>query len=249
MKILKLFFTILLTIFSIQSFSQKHPNNKSRIILSMGATELMGDLGGGKKDGKHFLGFQDINILSTRYAYRLGYEYKFISNLSVLSGFSFAKLMASDSLSKNIFRNNRNINIQTKVFEFSTQIRYYFVKEKHMPRYTHGNIGFYNRFSAYTFLGGGVIYFKPQAFDNGEWTNLRELNTEGLESTYKKYTFIVPLGLGCKFYLDREFAIGMELINNYTFTDYLDDVSLRGNTQFKDAYLYLMLNITYHFWK
>ena len=249
MKILKLFFTILVTIFSIQSFSQKHPNNKFRLIFSMGATELMGDIGGGKKEGKHFLGFQDINIKSTRYTYRLGFDYRFSKELSHMVGINYAKFLAADSLYINPYRNNRYLHFKTTIFEFSSQFRYYFIKEKPIPRYTHGNIGLYNRFSAYALLGGGIIFYKPQAKFNNEWTNLRELNPENQEAPYKKYTFIVPVGLGCKLYLDREFAIGVELINNYTFTDYLDDVSQRGNPAYNDAYLYLMLNITYHFWK
>ena len=228
MKNLKIIFLLTFLIFSLQTYSQRgKPHNKSRLIISIGGTELMGDLGGGADEAKHFLGFQDVNLKATRFTYRLGYEYRIIKELSIMADVGYAKLFATDSLSKNEFRNNRNLHSLTTIGYTTTQFRYYFIREKPMGR-NPKDIYLFQRFSAYVLFGGGITLYKPQARYENEWHSLRKLNTEGQglgeENSYKIFTFIVPIGFGFKFYLDHEFAIGLELINNYTFTDYLDDV-------------------------
>ena len=68
---------------------------------------------------------------------------------------------------------------------------------------------------------------------DGEWVDLQPLSTEGQESTeyndrrrYSLTQLAIPVGLGVKFKLNKNWNIGLEYATRITFTDYLDDVSL-----------------------
>ncbi len=97
-------------------------------------------------------------------------------------------------------------------------------------------------FSPYLFLGGGVTYFKvkgdlydengnpydysdPNVQPDGKYeTNLRDLKTE----RNKKYNNVTPyadLGIGVKFRLSKGVSLIVQTDINYSFSDYLDDVS------------------------
>jgi outer membrane protein OmpA-like peptidoglycan-associated protein len=54
-------------------------------------------------------------------------------------------------------------------------------------------------------------------------TNLTDLQTEG--KVYPTRVLQIPLGIGLKFRLSNRLNLNFEMLANYTFTDYLDDVS------------------------
>lgn len=65
-----------------------------------------------------------------------------------------------------------------------------------------------------------------------EWVDLQPLSTEGQESTeynerrrYPLTQLAIPLGLGVKIKLNKNWNLGLEYATRVTFTDYLDDVS------------------------
>lgn len=107
----------------------------------------------------------------------------------------------------------------------------------------------------YLFGGISIFRYNPQAqfqFDSlspiaelfgddymnlrdrdGEWVDLQPLSTEGQEITeynerqrYALTQVAIPMGLGVKFKLSHNWVIALEYGLRYTFTDYLDDVSL-----------------------
>ncbi len=47
------------------------------------------------------------------------------------------------------------------------------------------------------------------------------------EKFYSPFALVIPMGIGMKYNINRRMAIGLELSNRYTSTDYLDDVSDR----------------------
>ncbi len=83
-------------------------------------------------------------------------------------------------------------------------------------------------FNPYAFLGVGITTFKPTAELNGERFNLRKLQTEGVK--YGSIAFTIPVGLGARYKINDDWAVGLEGGYRLIFTDYLDDVS----TEYQD---------------
>lgn len=88
-------------------------------------------------------------------------------------------------------------------------------------------IRFYQRsaLNFHAFAGIGVLYFNPKAELDGKTYALQPLQTEGKK--YSRFQPVIPIGLGARIRLDPFFNILVEGGYRFTFTDYLDDVSIR----------------------
>ncbi len=75
----------------------------------------------------------------------------------------------------------------------------------------------------YIFAGIGLTTNTPRTQLNGEWYKLQDYATEG--STYKNTTLFIPAGIGVQARMSRTIDVGIELCYNYSFMDYMDDVS------------------------
>jgi hypothetical protein len=83
------------------------------------------------------------------------------------------------------------------------------------------------------FLGGiGWFSFNPQAKYNGQFVDLQPLNTAGQgfaefpeRKPYRLSEVCLPFGIGFKYELSHLFTARFEIVERYTFTDYLDDAS------------------------
>jgi hypothetical protein len=79
-------------------------------------------------------------------------------------------------------------------------------------------------------IGGlGVSYFNPKAKYNGRWVALDPLNTEGQglpggAREASPVTITLPMGVGVRFGVGRQWRFGLEATYVKTFTDYIDDV-------------------------
>ncbi len=88
-------------------------------------------------------------------------------------------------------------------------------------------VRFYQRsaFNFHAFAGIGVLYFNPKAEYKGKTYALQPLQTEGKK--YSRIQPVIPLGIGARIKLDPFFNILVEAGYRITFTDYLDDASIR----------------------
>jgi hypothetical protein len=86
---------------------------------------------------------------------------------------------------------------------------------------------FYQRsqLNLHAFLGLGLLYFNPKAYYQGKWHALQPLQTEGVK--YSRFQPVVPVGIGARIKIDPFFSVLVEAGYRITFTDYLDDVSVR----------------------
>ena len=86
---------------------------------------------------------------------------------------------------------------------------------------------FYNRtfFNFYALTGFGLLYMNPKTEYQGDKIALQPLQTEGIK--YSRFQFLVPYGFGVKFKSGPFYNISIEGGWRKTFTDYLDDVSIR----------------------
>jgi outer membrane protein OmpA-like peptidoglycan-associated protein len=148
----------------------------------------------------------------------------------------------------------RALNAQTQLQALNFQFTYYFDNGKWRsnrafisPYFTAG-IGLVD-FKVYADLqdaGGNRYHYwsdntiRNQAENNpagqiirqdGNFeTYLSDLQTEG--KAYSTRVLQIPLGIGLKFRLSNRLNLNLEMLANYTFTDYLEDVSGNYLTQF-----------------
>lgn len=204
--------------------------------ITVGASNMLGDLGGGPGVGSRFGDFQ---IGTTRYAFGGFYKYRFHNRFAVKSTLIYAQLYGDDKATENYDRKHRNLDAKTGLLEFSGQLEFYIIRERIGSRYKLKGVKGYgsSNFSLYLFAGIGAAYYNPKGTnENGEWVNLAPLNTEGqgLEGAPKDYsgfTVVFPTGVGIKYNISKMIGIQFEASTRFTTTDYLDDVS----TQYYDG--------------
>ena len=176
----KLLTLIVLFPFLVSSIqAQRWKQYRYDIFGGIGTANFMGDLGGGAKDAAHFLGIRDLDATATRPGFHVGMRYKLLSMIAVKAQFNWAFLNGNDARSGSLGRYYRNLAFRTPVYEFSSQLEYFFLPEKVSSRYQISS-GFRNLLSAYVFVGVGGFYFNPKAQGpDGKWYALQPLGTEG----------------------------------------------------------------------
>lgn len=198
--------------------------------LAIGASNFLGELGGANRIGSH--AYKDLEISQTRYAAALGFRYKISQTFALHTKITYGRVTGDDKLTTEFFRNYRNLNFRSNIWELSENLELNFLKEQVGHRYRlRGVRGIRNlEISAYGFIGVGVFYFNPKGQLGDKWYSLQPLGTEGQGSVpsrkkYKRIQMCIPLGLGIKYAIDRNWSVGLEFGLRYTFTDYIDDVS------------------------
>jgi len=230
------FLLILISIVFASQLQAQHSTRWKRyryeVVMGVGATNFLGELGGANKEGTNFL--KDFEFTMTRPALNLGLRYKILDKLSTKVGLTYGRLRGDDATTEEIHRQNRNLNFYADIYELSGQLEYSLIREKIGHRYNlrrvRGLKGL--KLNTYIFAGIGGFWFSPYGEDSqtGEWVALQPLGTEGqgMVDSREKYSRIqlaIPFGIGIKYGIDREWSIGLEFGARKTFTDYLDDVS------------------------
>lgn len=129
------------------------------------------------------------------------------------NAFNYAQVSGND---KNFaFNSARNLNFRSNIYEFASTFEFNYLK------YGVGVLD--NKLTSYVFLGVAVFGFEPQANLNGQWINLRPIQTEGHK--YQPYAFGIPFGIGMKWRINRNLNFECQFGFRKTYTDYLDDVS------------------------
>ncbi len=148
----------------------------------------------------------------------IGARYDLTEHIMARSYLSFTGLRGDDKKGSPEMR-QRNLNFQTKIFEWELTGQYSFfsLNEKW--------------WTPYVFAGIGLFHFKPFTKDeNGAKTELKPLSTEGQGfisgvKEYKLWQFNLPFGIGAEYSLNEDMRLGLELGYRKLFTDHLDDVS------------------------
>jgi hypothetical protein len=149
----------------------------------------------------------------------VGAEYFLTKRISARADATWFQLSGDDALaSKGSERKDRNLSFFSNNIEIdligSVQL---FPNQKK----------FYQRpgFNLYGFTGVGILYFNPKTRYNGEVVALQPLQTEGVK--YSRFQLVIPIGLGAKIKVNPWMNIAVEGAYRETFTDYLDDVSVK----------------------
>lgn len=128
-----------------------------------------------------------------------------------------------DEFSSNAFQQQRNLNFKSNVIEASLMAELNF--------FWFGTGETNHRFTPFIALGVGGFYYNPYTHLDGLRYNLKPLGTEGqnmpafADRKYSNYAWCFPVGAGIKYWLRPGTNFSVELVNRFTLTDYLDDVS------------------------
>ncbi len=204
---------------------------KYEVVMNIGGTNFLGDVGGSDQVGTHFL--KDFNYQVSRQVIGIGLRYKTNRYWAIKGDLYWGEVGGDDALSKEPFRQNRNINFKSIILEASVRFEGYFTKEQQGHLYRLKNVHGMKRrdIQAYFFAGVGAFYFNPKGkYIDGNYYALRPLHTEGEglpggPREYSPVAICIPLGLGAKIALDQKWSIGIEYGIRYTTTDYIDDTS------------------------
>jgi hypothetical protein len=206
-------------------------SNHNEFEFGMGPSQFLGDLGGSAGVGTHFLG--DFNFSAIRYSFQGGYSYHILPQLAARAMFTAGMLYGDDALSSEPYRHNRNLNFRSPILEIAAEAQYYFYRSSNSGHHYHIKHarGFSNfNVDAYIFLGIGGFYFNPQGkYKDGTWYDLRPLSTEGEglpggPPTYSQLGLCFPAGIGAKYHINPQWAVGVEISTRlWTSSDYIDD--------------------------
>lgn len=186
--------------------------------FSVGASNYLGDIGGGEGTRRDFV--MDMKLNATRWNLGGFYRYRVSPLFGIKGTLNYIRLSADDANTTNPARKARNLNFKNDMFELAAIGELYVYKVNDV-----GGTGRYTSdFNLYLFAGVGLFYSNPKGqTDNGEWVALQPLQTEGVE--YSKFNFAIPTGVGFYYTINRKYRLGMEIGWRTTFTDYIDDVS------------------------
>lgn len=165
-------------------------------------------------------------------------RYHFNPYIALRGALNYTKVGYDDQFTSNPFQQKRNLNFRSDILEASVMAEFNFFwfstgDDRH-------------RFTPYLTGGFAAFYYEPYTTYNDMRYNLRPLGTEGQNTAdfadrkYHPYSFAIPVGAGIKYWLGPGVNFGFEIVNRFTFTDYIDDVS---NTYIgADRFIYNPMN-------
>ena len=201
---------------------------RSDVGVALGPTLFFGDLGGANAIGRPL--FFDLERSLIKPVFTGFYHYQASQRWGFKLMGSYTSIAGDDKLlqprsvySVEWFRWYRNLNFHSKLWDVQVHAEYYFL------RYEVGSLRY--RWGPYLMIGAGMFHFNPKADYKGTSVDLRPLHTEGEgfsgsdNKEYSLYQPCLPAGVGIRYNVTSDFAIGFEYNDVTTFTDYIDDVS------------------------
>ncbi len=143
--------------------------------------------------------------------------------ISVRGAVNYTKVGYDDKFSSNAFQQQRNLNFRSNIFEATVMAEFNFFW------FATGDV--HRRMTPYLTGGFGAFYYNPYTLYGGLRYSLKPLGTEGqnlaeyADRKYKNYSFCIPVGVGVKYWLSAGVNCSFEIVNRFTLTDYMDDVS------------------------
>jgi hypothetical protein len=151
------------------------------------------------------------------------YRYQFNPYIDLRAVVNYTKVGYDDAFSNNDFQKQRNLSFRSNILEVAV------IGEFNFFWFETGNRE--HRFTPYLAGGIGAFYFEPTAQYSGRSYKLRLLGTEGQNTKefagrkYKPYSICFPVGAGFKYWIRPGMNFSFEVLNRFTLTDYMDDVS------------------------
>ncbi len=238
---LKGIFVISFMMITLTVFSQRWKLKRYEVLFGIGSTNIYGDIGG-TADANNLFGLKDIRINETRYSLYGGARYKIRKDLAVKVNLIYGRGVSNDVKSKN---ENRDYSFKTSIFEPSVQLEYSFLSEERKIDVSklynrRGMINSFTVFSAYGFAGLGGVIFSPTLNLNGN----TPIPDKEIIDGYNKFSIVIPVGLGVKYAIDKNWSIGFEFGRRIVFSDYIDGISTDWSNH-NDTYYFGVLQAVY----
>jgi hypothetical protein len=178
---------------------------------------------------------RDYHIENNRPGGMLFFRYNVNDYLSLRGNFMGGALYGNDKKPIDAFADARNApDFTIPAIELAGMVEYYFLDYKE-------NINLL-RWSPYFFIGLGATWFGAHENPTGSYSSIQP---------------VIPMGLGFKYLLRREWSIGIEGGARKTFFDYIDNLSegdltnknlQYGNGYDKDWYYFVGFTVSYTFY-
>ncbi len=208
---LKIFILSIWGIGAINSASAQHFFSSGEYGVGLGASNYFGDLN------------QDFGFGYIRPSVSGFVRYHINPYLSIRGQALITQTGYDDKMSSNAYQQARNLSFRTNIGEVSamTELNFFWFETGNTEK----------RFTPYIALGIGGFYYAPYTVLGGRTEPLRKLGTEGQkkneykERQYGSFNVCFPVGIGAKYWIAPGVNLAFELVNRFTTTDYLDDVS------------------------
>lgn len=167
--------------------------------------------------------FGDLNtiprILDFGPSASFGLRYNFGYRICLKASLNYGFVYADDKNNTNNFQKARNLNFKSHIGDFTSTVEFNFLP------YVHGSM--MDNFTPYVAAGFSLFYYDPYTSYQDKRYFLRNLGTEGQNSSTSYYPFngAMTFGGGFKWDINYEYSFNIEWLYRLTFTDYLDDVS------------------------
>jgi hypothetical protein len=208
---------------------QRHKKQPLEFSYGIGCSNYLGELGGGNKKGTHRSPI-DLELKQTKPALTMGVRKSLSLYRALKANLTFAQVAGNDQLTREQFRQNRNLNFKSNILEINCTYEFGFTNIQQGQRYLSKVQGMRNRYHyTYFYAGIGAFAFNPKGFYKNHWYALQPLGTEGQgingHKKYSRVSICIPVGMGFKMKIKQRHFVGVEFAYRFTFTDYLDDVS------------------------
>ncbi|MBS1742945.1 MAG: hypothetical protein JST81_07890 [Bacteroidetes bacterium] len=222
----------------IPSYAQHLSFGKERVVvecgLNFGPTFFLGDLGGHRGKGTHFV--KDLNLPLTKLmkgAFIAVYPNDWLG-IRVAGQYTYVE--GRDNIidtkgEDELWRKQRNLDFRSDVWELYGAFEVY-------PTMLFNTDEDYDPIiRPYGFIGVGMFHFDPEGSltdsrGNVTWHKLHPLKTEGQgmpeypdKKPYSLTQMNIPMGFGARVKISPRVNTSLELLYRKTFTDYMDDVS------------------------
>ena len=172
----------------------------------------------------------NLEFSETNLAWGLFFRYKFDDYFSARLNFSNGQISGDDQNASAEFRQLRDISFRSDIFEFSLIGEWEFFGK---DSYSSSGL-FKSTLRPYVLIGVGAVVFDVAV--EGEGLEVEE----EIPDAY----LTIPIGGGLKYHFQERVTLGGELALRPTFGDYLDGVSILGNPNGNDWYLFGGLTIS-----
>lgn len=188
---------------SVNLTAQRFFNGKREVGAFLGVSNYHGDLA------------PKLVMSDFRPAIGALFRYNFNPYISYRVQGSFAEIRGSDA--NFAPQRPRNLEFRSVIIEAANTMEFNF--------HRFGTNVLDQDFSPFLTIGLNLFYFDPIGRFGDNEHQLRRHHTEGQKRAYSPLQLAVPIGIGIKQNLSRNWVLGVEGVWRKTFTDYLDDVS------------------------
>jgi len=164
-----------------------------------------------------------------RWTANAGLHWQITRRWGLQLNYTVGELIGSDQFATSASKQARDLSFQTLVHEVGLRGTFDILpndKWKVLP---------------YITAGVGALNFEPK----WDGVALRSLSNEGV--SYPNWTLAIPTGAGVKWQINCEWALKGEVLYHWTISDYLDDVSERGNPKWDDGMWDINVGVIFFF--